>query len=145
MLFTTRSRYGLRLMLFLGSRYGSGLCEVSELSRAEDISVSYIHLLLNTLRTSGLVRSVRGRSGGYELNRPPSEISLFEVISVLDGHDFISDCVRSPEFCSRSDTCPTRFLWAHMSAGIQSFLENTNLKQLLNKELLCDSVFDFKL
>ena len=78
MLLSTRSRYGLRLLLCLGRHHGAGLLAVTDLSSSEGISSNYIHLLLGSLRASGLVRSVRGRSGGYELSRSPDDITLLE-------------------------------------------------------------------
>lgn len=137
MLLSTKSRYGLRLLVCLARRYGDGLLAVDDLSASEDISGNYIHLLLASLRGSGLVRSVRGRSGGYELSRPPDEISLLEIVTALEGHHLLVECGKQPDLCGRSSSCSTRRVWRKVADAMEDILRNMSLQQLL-EDSKCD-------
>jgi len=82
---STRARYGARAMVELAI-YGTEVpVQAKEISRRQDIPVSYLSQLLHALRRAGLVRSIRGARGGYVLARPPSAISLLEILRVLEG------------------------------------------------------------
>lgn len=135
MLLSTKSRYGLRLMACLGRRYGDGLLGVEELAASEGISGNYIHLLLGTLRGCGLVRSLRGREGGYELARSPEKITLLEIVTALEGRHLLVECVKQSDTCERSASCCTRSVWCKVAAAIEEVLQNMTLQQLLEDSL----------
>lgn len=139
MLLSTKGRYGLRLMVSLGQHYGCGLLGVEALSSLQGISGNYIHLLLGTLRSCGLIRSVRGREGGYELGRSPEKITLLQIITAVEGSNFLVECVKHSDRCSRSTACPTRKVWCKVSAAIEEVLQNMTLQQLLEDS--CENEF----
>jgi Rrf2 family protein len=82
---STRGRYGLRVMIELAAQYGNGPVLVDGIAKNQEISGKYIHVIVSGLRSAGLVRSVRGPNGGYELTRSPSRITALDVISALEG------------------------------------------------------------
>ena len=92
---TTRSRYGVRLMLELAGNYGKGQVLLKDIARNEGISEKYLSLIIIPLRTAGLVQSTRGAHGGYSLAKPPGEITLKDIVlpdsrdsrkrSIVDG------------------------------------------------------------
>lgn len=128
---STRGRYGLRLLTHLAGHWGSGPVSVEHLSSSQGISGHYIHLLLGSLKRSGLVHSVRGRDGGYELSRHPSLITAYEVVSALEGtRGQLVDCVGDSSCCSRSSGCPTRQLWGKLAKSFEEILSATTLSDL---------------
>ncbi len=135
---SSRGRYGLRLMIELAARYGSGPTLVDLLAKKEEISANYIHVLMGSLKSAGLVRSVRGPNGGYALSRPPSTITAFDVISVMEGKTIAADCVVNPDFCARAKHCPTRPLWCEVADGIVSSLKGVTLAKLAEKNTPID-------
>ena len=82
---STRGRYGLRAMFELARGFGQDPLLMSTVAERQGLSRKYLHTLLTTLKTAGLVRSVRGAGGGFVLARPPAEIKLSEVITALEG------------------------------------------------------------
>ena len=82
---STRSTYGLRAMCELALKWGGGPVSVSFISEQEKLSVAYLEKLLNHLKHYNLVKSVRGSKGGYVLSRGPENISVGEVVRVLEG------------------------------------------------------------
>jgi len=82
---SSRSRYGLRAILELAVEYGNGPLQIKTIAEREDISNKYLEQLVAMLKASGLVRSIRGPKGGYELTRPPGDVKLSEVFTTLEG------------------------------------------------------------
>jgi Rrf2 family protein len=102
---STKGRYGLRLMMELASGYGRGPMLAEAIAKNQAISGKYIHLLANGLRTAGLLRAIRGPSGGYELARAPSAITALDVIAALEGPNAPLECVEDASSCDRANAC----------------------------------------
>ncbi len=82
---SAKADYGLRAVLELSLAYGSGTIQSADIAASQNIPESYLVQLLNQLRKSGLIRSVRGPRGGHELVRRPEELTVGDVLAVLDG------------------------------------------------------------
>jgi Rrf2 family protein len=81
---TTKSPYALRALAELG-RAGEGPVPIGELARRRDIPVQFLEQLFAVLRRAGVLRSQRGVKGGYSFARPPHEITVLEIVELLDG------------------------------------------------------------
>lgn len=132
---STRSRYGVRLMLSLARSYGQGPLFLKDIAKTEEISEKYLSLIIIPLRGVGLVSSTRGAHGGYTLARPPEKITLKEIVDVLEGNCIV-DCIKDPTACSRVETCASRDIWKLLEGRISETLEGITLQQLvaLNRE-----------
>ncbi len=128
----TKTRYGARAMVDLALRYENenGIIPVKEISTHQQVSLKYLEHLLASLRSVGLVRSVRGAKGGHALTRPPEKINLREIYHVFEGTEGFVECTTSPEFCDRVDSCVTREVWARMYEACMEILESTTLEDL---------------
>lgn len=131
---STRSRYGLRAILELARRYGEPAVLMSELAEREELSRKYLHALLTSLRSAGLVRSVRGAGGGFVLTRHPAEIRLKEIVRALEGPLTLVACVENPSRCKRSAGCTARRVWQQLGAAMESMLNSLTLQDLLLME-----------
>ncbi len=130
---TTKGRYGLRLMLELALRDGPGPVLVELLERRSGISGKYIHQLMLALKNAGLVRTVRGPRGGYELAKPAETITAYEVVSVLEGPPVPVECVTEPAACERAGACVTRDLWREVAAAVETVLRTATLAELARR------------
>lgn len=130
---STRSRYGVRLMLELALNNGKGQVLLKDIAREEDISEKYLSLIIIPLKSAGLVTSTRGAHGGYALAKPPSTITLREIVEVLEGDTCLVDCVKNPDACPRVDTCASRDLWVVLSGKISETLGSITLADLAGK------------
>ncbi len=130
---SSRSRYGFRAILELAVEYGNGPLQIKTIAQREDISNKYLEQLVAMLKASGLVRSIRGPKGGYELTRPPSDVKLSQVFTTLEGPVVAVECLEHPEFCPRCTECVTRDVWAQMQAAIMGVLESMTLQDLVDK------------
>ncbi len=127
---STRTRYGVRLMLALARNYGKGPVYLKDIALQEGISEKYLSLIIIPLRAVGLVSSTRGAHGGYSLSRPPSEITLEDIMEVLEDNCLV-DCVKDPSACPRASTCASRDIWAMLGGKISEILGSTTLENLL--------------
>ena len=131
---STRGRYGVRLMLDLALHYGEGPVLLKDIAGRQGISEKYLWQLINPLKTVGLIGSTRGAHGGYVLARPPEEISLKEIVRVLEGSLCLVDCVENPAVCDRSQTCTSRDIWSEASNQISQILESMTLDKMVVKQ-----------
>jgi Rrf2 family protein len=83
---STKPRYGLRILAQIAADGGDKTpISGKEVARKQDISIAYIEQIMIPMRNAGLVRTVRGRKGGYLLDRPAADISLLEIIELFEG------------------------------------------------------------
>ena len=82
---TTKSPYALQALTELGRSGGDGPVPIGELARRRDIPVQFLEQLFATLRRAGVLKSQRGVKGGYTFARPPSEITVLEIVELLEG------------------------------------------------------------
>jgi Rrf2 family cysteine metabolism transcriptional repressor len=131
---STKGQYATRAMLDLALHFGEGPILVKDISRREEISERYLEQLLTPLKLAGLVRSIRGAHGGFTLAKPPSEISLIEIIHIMEGSTAPVECVDDAQICSRSDFCVAREVWAEMKKATDTVLESVTLQDLLQRQ-----------
>ncbi|MEI8345222.1 MAG: Rrf2 family transcriptional regulator, partial [Candidatus Omnitrophota bacterium] len=108
---STRSTYGLRLMIELAVRFGRGPVLLREIARTEDISEKYLSQLVIPLKGKGLLAAFRGAHGGYVLGKSPIEITLKDIVEPLEGDLGLVDESEVPENGSRPSDTVTRDLW----------------------------------
>jgi Rrf2 family protein len=128
---STRSRYGVRLMLDLARSRGQ--VYLKDIAKEEEISEKYLSLIIIPLKAAGLVASMRGAHGGYTLAREPSAITLKEIVDLLEGDTCLVDCVKNPSACPRASKCASRDLWSTVSEGISQTLGSITLEDLARK------------
>ncbi|MBN2260844.1 MAG: Rrf2 family transcriptional regulator [Clostridiales bacterium] len=131
---STKGRYGLKAMFDLALHFGSGPVSLAHISERQDISMSYLEQLIATLRKAGLVYSIRGSQGGYELNFSPSEITVGDILEVLEGQLAPVSCVKSndTEHCSKSGECVTRAVWQQIHDSITDVVDSITLQDMVN-------------
>ena len=128
---STRTRYGVRLMVVLAHNYGKGPVFLKDIAKGENISEKYLSLIIIPLRGVNLVNSVRGAHGGYKLSKEPSQITLKEIVDVLEGDCSLVECVKNPSTCERSPICATHDVWAMIGEKISETLRSVTLDQLV--------------
>ena len=130
---STKGQYGLRAVVDLADRYGQGPIPLNTVAQREEISERYLEQLMSQLRKAGIVVSIRGAQGGYQLARPPEEITIAEVIEILEGPIVPVDCLASDDGCSRSTICATQGLWKRLADAMQEVLGSTTLADLVEE------------
>ena len=128
---STRTRYGVRLMVALALNYGQSPIFLKDIAKGENISEKYLSLIIIPLRRIGLVNSVRGAYGGYRLAKEPSQITMKEIVDVLEGDCSLVDCVKNPSTCPRVSTCASHDIWVIIGGKISETLSSITLDMLV--------------
>jgi Rrf2 family protein len=139
---STKTRYGVRLMLALGLNYGKKPIFLKDIAKAENVSEKYLSLIIIPLRGAGLVISIRGVCGGYNLAKEPAQITLKEIVNVCEGDCSLVKCVKNPACCSRVPICACHDIWTIICEKISETLSSITLDMLIkmNQEKAKNSV-----
>ena len=82
---SSKSRYGIGALLALAEFYNSGLLQIKDISSRCDIPHQYLEQIFNRLGKTGIIKSTRGKKGGYELAKPPEQITVLHIVNALEG------------------------------------------------------------
>ena len=133
---STKGEYGVRIMVDLARHYGERPRSLTDISQAETLPLAYLEQLVKLLREAmpPLVTSTRGAHGGYTLSRQPEDITMGEIVRVLEG--LISPMICAPEgemtqICNFLDGCGTKYLWAKLRDVVAQTLDNMTLADLV--------------
>jgi Rrf2 family protein len=118
-------------MAVLALSYGQSPVFLKDIAKEENISEKYLSLIIIPLRRLGLVNSIRGAHGGYSLAKDPSQITLKEIVDVLEGDCSLVDCVKNPSTCPRVSICASHDIWAIIGGKISETLSSTTLDMLV--------------
>lgn len=129
---TTKGRYAVTAMLDLSINSTTGPVNLGDISRRQDISLSYLEQLFSKLRKRKLVSSVRGPGGGYRLGRSDKDIHVAEIIDAVSESLDTTKCQGKGD-CQQGQTCLTHHLWQDLSDQIHDFLSNISLADLVSK------------
>jgi len=134
MKFTLRTEYGLRALIELAQRYGSGPVSARTLARAQDIPLRFLEHQLASLHKAGIVDSQRGANGGASLARDPSEIRIADVVTALEGPLAPMYCLEPhDERCVQSHQCGLQELWMRVEEAVRGVFEETTLADIATR------------
>jgi len=131
---STKGRYGLRVLLDIRGHQDHGPVILRGISARQGISEKYLWQVINPLKAAGFVNSVRGAKGGYVLSKAAEDITVLDIMLVLEGPVSVVDCVDDPKGCERSSVCVTRDVWSRIEASIRSVMKGITLKELALKQ-----------
>ena len=135
MMISTKGRYALRVMLDLADQ-AEGYLSLKEIADRQQISVKYLESIAAILNRAGLVRSQRGKDGGYCLARPAKDITAAQVLRLTEG---TLSPVACPSLegnpCQRAETCKTLPLWRVLDETIDRTLSSDTLEDLLHGQI----------
>jgi Rrf2 family iron-sulfur cluster assembly transcriptional regulator len=134
---TSKGRYAVTAILDLAFHSRSGPVTLADISRRQDISLSYLEQLFTRLRKQQLVRSTRGPGGGYSLNRPANDIAVAEIVSAVDETVDTTRCSGANN-CHEGQQCLAHELWDELSQQIYGFLDEISVKDLMEDSSIRD-------
>jgi len=129
---STRSRYGTRLLLDLAQNYGNAPIKIGAIAKRQNISGKYLEQIIRPLKRANYIRSFRGVRGGYILSKPPDQITVGEIVALLEDGTYLTLCSDNPKLCSRSDECLTRPVWIEASRVLFDCLNQVTLADLIS-------------
>ena len=132
---STKGQYGLRALLDMAIYQNEGPGTLNNIAERQGISEGYLEQLMMPLKRAGIVKSIRGAHGGYLLTKDPKNVTVGEIIRVLEGPIAPGACVdeENPEACVRSSFCATRIVWAKVRDSISGVLDSFSLEDLVQE------------
>lgn len=130
---TTKGRYAVTAMLDLALHANNGPISLADISKRQEISLSYLEQLFSKLRQNSLVSSVRGPGGGYRLSRESGDIFVAQIIDAVNESIDATNC-RGAGNCQQGNVCLTHHLWCDLSDQIHQFLSGISLASLVERQ-----------
>ena len=140
MVLSQKSQYAVRAVFELSKRHGSGPVKAAHVAGAQYIPVRFLENILTQLRLAGIVESVRGKEGGYRLSRPPLDISVGEVVRLIQGPMSVIECAEA----GAGAGCPLRVgcvllpMWERAHQAMMAVFDETSLQDLVDQEREAD-------
>ncbi len=135
-----RGEYGLRAMIILATPKDDGrppIVQIKEISQREQIPAKFLEQILLALKNAGLLHSKMGVGGGYYLARPAKDISLGQIVRVLDGPlapvKCVSQMAYEPCGCPDEETCGLRLVMGDVRNAISKLLDGTSLEDVTHR------------
>lgn len=129
---TTKGRYAVTAMLDLALHANHGPVSLADISKRQEISLSYLEQLFAKLRQNDLVASVRGPGGGYKLSREADTVFVAQIIDAVNESVDTTNCGGKGD-CQKGEVCLTHYLWCDLSDQIHMFLSGISLASLVNR------------
>lgn len=138
--FTSKEEYGLRAVMYLAMHQAEWPIQTREIATSDGIPEQFLEQVLAGLRRSGIVRSIRGASGGYELARVPRSITAGDVIRALSGPIAPIPCLDgdSPDRCDKVERCAVMNLWQKVQSSISQVLDRTTIQDMVDERIRMD-------
>lgn len=133
-----KTKYGLQALLLLGREYGQGPILIADLAAQGRIPRKFLETILLQLKNAGVLHSRKGKGGGYSLARSPAQISIGQVVNILDGTIAPLECVNAgdsrpcPE-TSDCQSCGLRLVMKDAGDAMTGILDHTSLQDMQNR------------
>jgi Rrf2 family protein len=134
-----RSEYGLKALIDLAAYHGQGIMQAPQIARKHDISLKFLEQILLDLRRAGILHSRQGIHGGYYLALPPEQITIGQVVRILDGTIAPIRCVSRMSYerctCPDENLCELRLIMLDVRNAISNVLDNISLADIVQNAI----------
>ena len=135
MMISTKGRYALRFLVDIAEHQAEGYVPLKDVAERQGISEKYLESIVKTLVRADVLTGLRGKGGGYRLNRPPEKYTVGSILKLTEGGlSAVSCTAEGPSACARSSCCETRPMWDKLDAMIDDFFEGITLADLLKEK-----------
>ncbi len=131
-----KCQYAVRSMIELAKNYGEGPLRISVIAEKQAIPARFLENILNELKSTGLIESRRGAQGGYILTKDPSEITVGDIIRLVDGPLDPVKCTEDKNIpsCPLRSTCSLIDLWSRAKAAVEEVYDGATFQDLVEQE-----------
>ncbi len=139
MLVSTKGRYALRVMVELACHSREEYVPLRTIAQQQGISEKYLESILTVLSKAGVIDGLRGKGGGYRLNREPKDYSVGEILRLAEGTLAPVSCLDcKPNKCERAASCRTLPMWEKLNTLISNYLYSVSLADLIDSSIVGD-------
>jgi Rrf2 family protein len=134
-IFSKKCEYGLQAILYIAAHPPGETIPAEKISQALKIPREFVSKILQDLKVSGLIGSVKGKAGGFFLGKEPSQIKLIDIVEAIDGLEMFNSCVLGFPECSPEAPCPVHNKWGALRDQAYQMLKAETLDQLKERTL----------
>jgi Rrf2 family protein len=132
MMVSTKGRYALTVMVDLARKGEDGYVSLSDIAESEKLSMKYLESIIAILNKGGMLKSLRGKNGGYKLARDPKDYTINEILLLTEGTLAPVNCIMQDGVqCEKAATCSTLPLWAGLDKVIDGYLSGITLEDII--------------
>lgn len=136
MLVSTKGRYALRVMVELAEHEKGEYVPLKVIAQKQDISEKYLESIIVVLSKAGVVDGLRGKGGGYRLNRDAKDYTVGEILRLTEGSLAPVACLDCKENrCERAQSCKTLPMWKKLDSLICGYLDSVSIEELAKDEV----------
>lgn len=133
---STKGRYALRVMVDLASQNKDLYIPLKEISKRQEISKKYLESIMSVLSKEGFVDTLSGKGGGYKLNKPATQYTVFSILKATEKSLAPVACLDCDvNTCERSQLCTTLPMWEKLSCMIENYLDSVTIADLASKNI----------
>ena len=138
MMISTRGRYALRVMIDLAEQKTDGYVPLKEIAARQEISEKYLESILKLLVKGNILTGLRGKGGGYRLNRAPEEYTVTSILELTEETLAPVSCLeKNARPCARASICKTLDMWKGLDLLVRDYFDHITLADLLGEQT-CD-------
>ena len=134
-IFSKKCELAIQAVLFLSIKKNKLIFSAIDISEELKVPKEFVSKMLQTLTTSGIIGSKKGKNGGFYLARKSSQIKLIEIVRAIDGDKVFKSCVLGFPNCSNESPCPVHDKWGKIRDDAYKMLSEETLEQLKEKTL----------
>ena len=132
---TSKGRYALRVMLDLAQHRQEGYISLKTIAERQGYSMKYLEMIVGSLKRAGLVASIRGKEGGYQLIRDPEDYTIGEILRCIEDNLAPVACIKAGDICcEHAGECMTVPMWKELDDITNAYLDGVSLQDLLTGE-----------
>lgn len=136
MMVSSKGRYALVVMTDIGIHQSEKMVPLSDIAKRSNLSLKYLESIVSVLVKGEMLRSCRGKNGGYKLTKLPSEYRISEILKLIEGSLASVECLKKEKAgCDNRDKCITLPIWIGLDKVIYDYLSNITLEDLIEDEL----------
>ena len=124
--------YALRALVYL-ALLPNQVVTAGEIAESQDVPVEFLQKILQRFVKSGMVKSHRGAQGGFSLAKEPAEITVLNIVEVMQGPVVMNRCLLGKDGCPRAPKCPLKKSWIDMQERLAAYMASITLKNLVDE------------
>ncbi|MDO4862747.1 MAG: Rrf2 family transcriptional regulator [Ruminococcus sp.] len=133
---STKGRYALRMLIDLASHRDEGFISLKDIAERQGISKKYLEQIVPMLNKDGILRTNRGNRGGYQLAKPPAEITVGDILRSTEGNLAPVSCLEfAPNECPRREDCSTLYIWEGLYKVVTDYLNTISLQDVIDRSI----------
>ncbi len=131
---TRATDYAIRVLVYMSKKKYGELSTKKEVAEQCGIPISFLAKIVQILSKHRIINIKKGSQGGYILTKKPEDITLLEVVELMEGRIFLNHCIKDKDVCEFYSSCIIHEMWDNLTENLRNELKKINFKELAQKD-----------